>query len=262
MSAPFVSVGPLKIFDGSQQDVVDTCLELIRREEGGWVATANADYLALARRDRRLRLFLEKATLTIADGAPIAWLARLNGGTRAQRLAGVDLVERLLGASDRPARVALYGSDPRTCAAAAEYLTYRHPSARIVLSRCPPFRALTPQEEEDDRNLLADSDPDVVLVALGCPKQDSVILRYRDACPRALWIGVGGSFDFYAGSRRRAPGVIQDAGFEWAVRLMQEPGRLWRRYLVRDAPALARVAAHSLAFRGTKMVAMGLRTPR
>ena len=81
-----------------------------------------------------------------------------------------------------------------------------------------------------------------MLVALGCPRQERLIARYFDCAPAALWIGVGGTFELISGRKRRAPAPMQAVGLEWVARLAQEPGRLWRRYLLRDAPFFLRLA--------------------
>jgi N-acetylglucosaminyldiphosphoundecaprenol N-acetyl-beta-D-mannosaminyltransferase len=103
---------------------------------------------------------------------------------------------------------------------------------------CPPFRPQTQRELEADAGRIGAAGPDLVLVALGCPRQERFIAQHFVAAPRAVWIGVGGTFDFYAGKRRRAPRVLQAVGAEWLARLAQEPRRLWRRYLVHDLPGL------------------------
>src|SRR5690606_29054243 len=117
-------------------------------------------------------------------------------------------------------------------------LEARFPAARIVLRLTPPFRPLVPEEVTAERDAIAHARPDLVLVALGCPRQERLIAEYHDAAPGAVWIGVGGTLDFLAGQRWRAPALVQRGGMEWLVRLAQEPRRLWRRYLLRDLPAL------------------------
>jgi N-acetylglucosaminyldiphosphoundecaprenol N-acetyl-beta-D-mannosaminyltransferase len=237
------------IFSGSRHDVIRFCLDAIETRSGAWVATANLDYVARARRDHTLRSFLRETSIVIADGAPVAWLARLSGAHRTERVAGADLVGYLLDHSTSPLRLVLYGSTPAIAEAAAERLRDTYPRADVVGVVCPPFGELSPAEQEAERDLLRGLDPDVVLVALGCPKQESLIARYRDACPSAVWIGVGGTFDFFAGHRRRAPSLVQRLGGEWLVRLAQEPRRLWRRYFLEDMPALLAVAPGCLGAR-------------
>jgi hypothetical protein len=112
----------------------------------------------------------------------------------------------------------------------------------VVCAISPPFRQLSEAEEDAHRRALAACHPDVVLVALGCPRQERFVAASYAWLPEAVWIGIGGALDFYAGRRVRAPHVLQSIGLEWLVRLAQEPRRLWRRYLLRDVPALLALA--------------------
>ncbi|MCK9518956.1 MAG: WecB/TagA/CpsF family glycosyltransferase [Dehalococcoidia bacterium] len=242
-------VGPIPVFNGGAADAVRFCLDAVKSGDGAWVATANLDYVALARRDPELRALLREATLVVADGAPVAWLARISGASRARRVAGVDLVCHIFASAAHPLRVVLYGSTSPIAHAAARHLEQTYPAVRVVGVVCPPFTELSGPEREAECALLQDLAPDVVLVALGCPKQEQLIVRYRAACPAAVWIGVGGTFDFFAGHRRRAPGLVQRLGGEWLIRLAQEPRRLWRRYLLHDIPALIAVAPSCMGTR-------------
>jgi N-acetylglucosaminyldiphosphoundecaprenol N-acetyl-beta-D-mannosaminyltransferase len=235
-----VWVGPVPVLNGDLNLAVSLLNRALEEGHGATVATANMDFIAQARKDRDLKRRLAASDMVVADGAPVAWLARARGAQRVSRIAGVDLVEALL---DRPGvRVALYGSTPRKASAAAEVIERGHPGASITLVLCPPFRKLTAQEVAAEQRDLEAAAPDLVLVALGCPKQEALIERYRHVARSAVWIGVGGTFDFLAGHRRRAPRWMQRLGLEWAARLAQEPRRLSRRYLANDLPVLALLA--------------------
>ncbi len=225
-------------------------VEAITSGRGARIATANLDFVALARRDATLREDLANSTLVVADGKPIVWLARIAGARRIGRVNGVDLATELLrrGEALGGMRVALYGSTPDISRDAAAWIERTFVGVRIVAQLTPPFRELSEQESLAERARLTAAAPDLVLVALGCPRQERLIARYFDAAPGAVWIGIGGTLDFFAGRRWRAPRFVQAAGLEWAFRLMQEPRRLWRRYLLRDLPTLfcdcARMRAH------------------
>ncbi len=240
---PACRVGGIPIFDGDMEAAVARCFDALDGGAGVRVATANLDFLASARTDGQLLTNLQQASLVTADGWPVVLLARLAGARRVRRVTGVDLVGELFGRSAERGglRVAFYGSDPENAAAARERVESTYPGVRVVLAACPPYRALTPEEEAGDRQAITDADPDLVLVALGSPRQERVMTTWFDVAPSAIWIGVGGTLDFFSSRRVRAPRVVQRAGLEWAFRFAQEPGRLWRRYLLRDAPALARL---------------------
>lgn len=242
--AAHVPVGPLTVFNGDLDSAADLCVAAVRAGRGLRVATANMDFVARARRDATLRRDLETSSLVVADGAPVAWLARLAGGRATRRVTGVDLVAAICrrASVSAPVRVAFYGGDPSVAALAAAELERRYPGVSVVFQVSPPYRPMTEAEVTADVAALALSRPDVVLVALGCPRQERFIAEHFASIPAATWIGVGGTFDFYAGRRKRAPKFLQRAGAEWLTRLVQEPRRLWRRYLVDDLPSLARVA--------------------
>lgn len=244
-SPQHLRIDGVPVFDGNLRDAVAILVSSICDGVGARVATANLDFFALAREDRHLRTLLLASHLVVADGAPIAWLARLSGARSTGRVSGVDLVDALLRASTElpmPLRVAVYGSEPEVAAQALDKIARRFPRVEIVSVHTPPFRPLTVEEVERDIDELTASEPHVVLVALGCPRQERFIATHSAALPRAVWIGVGGTLDFFAGRRRRAPRLLQQAGLEWAVRLVQEPRRLWRRYFLRDLPTLMAIA--------------------
>lgn len=246
---PTVSINGVAVFDGTEDEAVQACFAMLGT--GGKVATANLDFFALARTDAVLKRDLSDSHLVIADGMPVVWLGRLSGARRIQRLAGVDLVAALFK-QPRPLRVAIYGSRTEICDAAVPALESLGSGARVVHIANPPFRALTDQERANDLRSLRESEPDVVLVALGCPAQERLIADWFHEIPGAVWIGVGGTLDFYAGVRRRAPRTAQRLGMEWAVRMVQEPRRLGRRYLLRDFPALAALFPGCVAARVTR----------
>lgn len=242
------SVGPVPVFDGALGDAIELCMDAIERGHGARVATANLDFVAQAMQNEELREHLQRSHLVVADGAPVAALARLVGGRRTRRVTGVDLVQELCRAgSERGGlSLALYGGHPEVAAEAADRIEERYAGVRVSIALSPPFRPLSEEERRRDARAIGAAEPDVVLVALGCPRQEQVIAEYYPEAPQAVWIGVGGTLDFLAGRRRRAPRAAQRLGLEWGVRLVQEPRRLWRRYLLHDLPVLARLAPSCL----------------
>ncbi|MCC6386253.1 MAG: WecB/TagA/CpsF family glycosyltransferase [Dehalococcoidia bacterium] len=246
-----VPVGPLAVLNGDLADAAYLCMDAIEAGAGLRVATANLDFVARARRDPVLRADLATSSLVVADGAPVAWLARLAGATHARRVTGVDLVAEICerGAARGGLRVASYGSTADVAAAGARALEAAYPGVRFVLQICPPFRALSDDEVAAYHARIAAARPDVVLVALGCPRQERFSAEHFEAAPGAVWIGIGGTFDFYAGIKRRAPAFLQAVGAEWVARLAQDPRRLWRRYLLDDIPAFAAVSFRVLSGR-------------
>ncbi len=251
---PHVRVAGVRVFDGDLDDAVAVLCRFIEEGRGARVATANLDFLALADKDSVLSSDLEHSTLVAADGAPVAWLARRAGAARVRRTAGVDLVSGLCKAAPpgRSLRIVLYGGTPEVAAAAGARLAAMGPHVEIAATLTPPFRPLTRQEQAGERRAITAAEPALVLVALGCPRQERLIRTYFESAPEAVWIGVGGTFDFLAGRKRRAPAWAGATGLEWIVRLAQDPRRLWRRYLVRDLPLLLRIAPRHLLRRNKR----------
>ncbi len=243
-AGPHLAIGGVPIFSSGIEDTVALVIERLRAGKTTRIATANLDFLALARRIPQLRHDLLTCDLVVADGAPVTWLAKLAGASGTGRIAGVDLVQAICAAAGRDGglRVALYGSVEPVAAAAARYLEASFAAVTVTAQICPPFRCLTPAEHAADVARLRESNADVVLVALGCPAQERFAADVAALLPGKVWIGVGGSFDFFAGRRRRAPRMAQRLGLEWVVRLTQEPRRLAGRYLLRDAPEFVRLA--------------------
>jgi len=238
-----VTIDGIPVFAGSARDAMARCLALTRQRQGARIATANLDFLALARQHPQLKHDLTNSTLVVADGMPVVWLGKLAGGRSMERLAGVDLVRELfVSRADEPLRVAVYGSTEETSLRAVESLHSVGNGARVVVVANPPFRALSSEEKTVDLERLKLAKPDVVLVALGCPAQERLIASWAPVMPSVTWIGIGGALDFYAGVRRRAPRALQRGGLEWVVRMVQEPRRLGPRYFLRDLPALAAIA--------------------
>lgn len=257
-----VAIHGIPVLDVTAGEAARLCAEAVLAGRGARVATVNLDFLALARRDRDLHRLLAECPLVIADGMPIVWLAKLAGAKRIQRAAGVDLVRDLFSYNwGRPVRVAIYGSQEEICRAAIPELEALGDYARVVYSEHPAFRELTADEVRASQEGLAAAAPDIVLVALGCPRQERLAAEWHALAPRALWIGIGGTLDFYAGVRKRAPRGVQRFGGEWIVRMAQEPRRLGPRYLLRDIPALAALLPTTALRRITRRPGPALQPP-
>lgn len=206
------------------------------------VVTVNIDFLKLADRDPSYRAVLNSADLAVADGMPLVWLSRLARVPLPERVAGLDLIQDLGRIAAREGvPVFLLGAGPGVAEAAARALVARHPSLCIAGTHTPPFGPRTREGDERIVAALRDAGRCVLLVAFGAPRQDVFIHQYLPDLDVPIAIGVGCAFDILAGRVARAPGWMQRAGLEWIWRLAQEPGRLWRRYLLEDLPLLARL---------------------
>jgi N-acetylglucosaminyldiphosphoundecaprenol N-acetyl-beta-D-mannosaminyltransferase len=180
--------------------------------------------------DPSFQRIVNAADLVTSDGMPLVWTLRARGLPAAQRVYGPDLVPEVCAlAAARGIPVGFYGGSPEVVARMTERLAARFPGLRIAFAMGPPFRALTPAEDEQVLAAIRDSGARILFVGLGCPKQERWMAAHREQLPCAQ-VGVGAAFDFLAGAKRQAPRVLQRAGLEWLFRLACEPRRLWRRY--------------------------------
>jgi len=204
------------------------------------VATANVDFLMHAIRDRELQEILCSCDLVVPDGMPILWAARMMGVRLKERVSGVDLIPRLAQLSaERGYRIFLLGASEQSSRRAAEFLKERHPGVCIAGRCSPPLASLEDMDHETILAKIRRARPEILLVAMGNPKQEKWLAMHRDRLEVPLCMGVGGSLDFIGGTVSRAPEWMQNSGLEWLHRAYQEPGRLALRYL-NDAAGLAR----------------------
>ncbi|HEY3504035.1 MAG TPA: WecB/TagA/CpsF family glycosyltransferase [Actinocatenispora sp.] len=255
MSAPVDASGPVPTVELSgvgfhpltEAEVVYRVVADLRTGAGGTIVTPNVDILRLVRRDAEARGHVAAASYVVADGAPLVWASRLAGTALPERVAGSSLIWSLSAAAGADGRSAyLLGGAPGVAVRAGEVLTDRCPGLRLAGTACPAYGF------EDDPATLAevcagvvDAAPDLVYVGLGFPKQERLIARLAPALPGTWFVGCGAAIGFVAGVQRRAPRWMQRAGLEWAHRLGCEPGRLFRRYVVHDAPFAVRLLATS-----------------
>lgn len=218
-------------------ETLDALMDLARGDQPAYAVTANVDHVVRFHRCPGVRDLYREADLVVADGMPLIWASRLLGRTLPERVAGSDLFPALCSrAADAGLSVFLLGGAPGTAQRAADILQRRDPELRLAGTYCPDYGF-----EKDPRQLaravdaVRSAQPDILFVGLGSPKQEQWIAANRAACGARLSIGVGISFSFVAGDVTRAPHWMQRAGLEWTHRLFQEPGRLWKRYLVDDS---------------------------
>jgi N-acetylglucosaminyldiphosphoundecaprenol N-acetyl-beta-D-mannosaminyltransferase len=212
---------------------VEACLQRALSGRGGAVHLCNAHTISLAHRDPHFASLLDRGDLNLMDGMPLVWTARRVGFDHCtERVYGPDLMREVFrsGLAHRLQHY-LYGSTSEVIGKLRARLTESFPGAAIVGVESPPFRDLTGAEEEELVERIERSGAHVVWLGIGTPKQNHLADRLG-ARVSALVVGVGAAFDFHAGTKPQAPRWIQRVGLEWAFRLVTEPRRLWRRYLV------------------------------
>lgn len=214
---------------------------------GGWLVTANIDFVQRAGREPEIRALYDRATLMVADGAPLIWAARLAGTPLPERLAGSDNTRWIAARAALEGKsIYLLGGAGESAANAAAALQAEHPALRIAGVSSPWLNLPpTPAQLAALADEVAAVDPHFVYVAFGSPKQEYVIDHLRSRLPGAWMIGCGISLSFIAGDVSRAPVWMQRSGLEWLHRIGTEPRRLARRYLVDNLPFTIALLARS-----------------
>jgi N-acetylglucosaminyldiphosphoundecaprenol N-acetyl-beta-D-mannosaminyltransferase len=219
-----------------------------RERKSRVVCICNAHSLVTARQDAAFAEVLRQAEMCTPDGAPVAWMLRRLGHAGQARINGPDLMWRCCAwAAGSGESVYLYGGTAETLALLQQRLNASFPALRIAGAMSPPFRPLSEAEDAAAVEAINASGAGTVWVSLGCPKQELWMQAHRGRV-HAVMLGVGAAFDYHAGTIRRAPPWAQRAGLEWLHRLLSEPRRLWRRYLVTNT-LFVLAAARQLLFR-------------
>jgi len=209
----------------------------------GWIARREPHYICItgvhgvmeSQRDEALRRIHNAAGLVTPDGMPLVWLSRLLGFHHVARVCGADLMLAVCERSvTRGYRHGFYGGAPGVAETLAARLQSRFPGLQVVGIDSPPFRPLTPSEDQAAVERMNAARPDVVWVGLSTPKQERWMAVHMGQLSASVLIGSGAAFDFHAGLKRRAPRWMQTTGLEWLFRLMLEPRRLWRRYVINN----------------------------
>ncbi len=215
------------------RQAVDTLAAWIVHQERHYVCVSNVHSVMECQDADDLRLIHNQAGMVTPDGVPLVWLLRLAGHRHVDRVYGPDL---LLAAFSDPvmagARHYFYGGAQGVADQLVSRLRRDFPASQVVGTYCPPFRALTPEEDAEVIAKINAARPDIVWVGLGMPKQERWIAEHLGSVDAAVLIGVGAAFDFLSGAKRQAPPWMQRNGLEWLFRLATEPRRLWRRYLI------------------------------
>ena len=214
-----------------------------------YVVTPNVDHSIIFQQERRMRRAYREASLVVVDGMPLLWLSRWVRKGLPERVNGTDLTVDLLESScgrQRPLRVFLMGALPEVAERAAHLIERRWPNVCVVGVYSPKigFEPCSPEDDEIVK-MINRALPDVLILGLSPPKQELWInAHHRDLRARVA-LCVGGTIDFLAGEKLRAPRWMCDSGLEWFYRLWQEPRRLWGRYL-RDAWIFPRLVLREL----------------
>jgi N-acetylglucosaminyldiphosphoundecaprenol N-acetyl-beta-D-mannosaminyltransferase len=232
--------------------------DAITRMESWIAARAGSRYVAVtgmhgvteAHRDRNVRRALDAAGMVVPDGMPLVWLGRLRGHPLRRRVYGPELMlEFCRATAARGVRHYFYGGAPGVADELAARLATRFPGLAVAGTYCPPFRPLTAQEDQDVVSRINASGADIVWVGLSTPKQERWMYEHRETLQVPVMVGVGAAFDMHSGRLQQAPIWMRENGLEWFYRLVQEPRRLWRRYVLLGSVFAGNVSLELLGLR-------------
>jgi N-acetylglucosaminyldiphosphoundecaprenol N-acetyl-beta-D-mannosaminyltransferase len=254
MSKPIVGSGP--VVPIPRVNILGVCVSAINLPRAvevieDWIARRERRYVCVtgvhgvmeSQPDFGLRQIHNAAGLVTPDGMPLVWISRFKGHPEVDRVYGPDLMLALCRRSiETGHRHFLYGGLPGVPEQLAARLQARFPGLRIVGTYSPPFGPLSAEEEARVTRLIDQAAPDVVWVGLSTPKQERWMAAHVGQVNAPVLIGVGAAFDFHAGLKKQAPRWMQRSGLEWLFRLMTEPRRLWKRYLVNNPKFILAVA--------------------
>jgi N-acetylglucosaminyldiphosphoundecaprenol N-acetyl-beta-D-mannosaminyltransferase len=213
-----------------------------------FIAVTGMHGVSEAHREPSFKHVLNSADMVVPDGMPIVWLGRYHGYPLKRRVYGPELMQAFCQDTSSKYRHFFYGGIPTVSDLLARTLQQKY-GINVAGSYSPPFRVLPKEEDQEIISLINATKPDVLWIGLSTPKQERWIYEHRAGLRVPVVIGVGAAFDFNTGRVRQAPRWMRERGLEWLFRLIQEPRRLWRRYLIRGPGFALNVTAELLSFR-------------
>ena len=216
-------------------EAVSRAQQIVREKGKAYICVTGVHGIMEALRDASFRQILNHSFLCTPDGMPTVWMGRLQGFRQMRRVYGPDfMLEMCRQSVGFGCRHFLYGGNSGVAERLRERLERLIPGISIVGTFTPPFRQLSPAEEDDLIADVAHAHPDIIWVGLSTPKQERFMARMIHRLDTQLMVGVGAAFDIHAGLRADAPKWIKSSGLQWLHRLLQEPNRLWRRYFANN----------------------------
>ena len=220
----------------TMQETLQAIDRLVQEDKGSYVVTPNVDHIVQLETDKELQEAYADASLVLTDGKPLLWIARLYGTPIKEKISGSDLFPLLCGmAAKRGYRMFFLGAAEGVAAKAAENLKGRYPGLQVAGTYSPPYGfEKDAAEMKKIEDMVREAQPQILIVGLGCPKQEKFIWNHRKDLDVPVSLGLGASLDFEAGNIKRAPKWMQRCGLEWLFRITQDPKRMFRRYIVDD----------------------------
>ena len=249
---PAADVLGIKVDAVAMDDALARIVTLLSSAEKGYICFANVHGVMEAQRLPELMAAYAHSAMTLPDGMPLAWVGHWQGFQKMERVCGPDLMLALFTNPKFYSRTHyLYGGCELVAEELRDRLLQLNPRAQIIGVRTPPFHDLSEEEEQDLIRDIGELKPDIVWVGVSCPKQELLMARLSRKLDTKLMFGVGAAFDFHTGRIRDASPWVKRAGLQWLHRLMQDPRRLWKRYLRNNPAFIWRIGLQLLEGRGT-----------
>ena len=245
-----VSICGVRIDRLSFDRVIKKLVEHIHfKKYPAYVVTPNAQHIVIFQNDPEFQKIYNRALLSVPDGVPLLWAAKLMNNPLNGRVNGTDLVEELCAVSAKEQfKIFFLGGRPQAANRAAQIMSSRYPQLKVIDTYCPPCNFENNKAEiQKIEETIKTAAPDILFVGLGAPKQEKWIADFYQKLDVPISIGIGGSFELISGMVNRAPKWMQQAGLEWLFRLLLEPRRLGKRYLISNTIFIWLVAKQKIS---------------
>jgi N-acetylglucosaminyldiphosphoundecaprenol N-acetyl-beta-D-mannosaminyltransferase len=247
---PRVNVLGVGVHAINMEQAVNVLLDTVADRAKGYVCLTGVHGVMEAQHNPGFRRVLNQSLLTAPDGMPTVWVGRMAGHRQMDRVFGPDLMVNVCRESvNRGITHFLYGGAPEVAEQLKQNLEARFPGLGVVGTYTPPYRQLSTQEHFEVIQRVNALKPDIIWVGLSTPKQEGFMAEYIDRFDTRLMLGVGAAFDLHTGRMVDSPDWVKKAGMQWAHRLIQDPRRLWKRYLVNNPQFLIAISAQLLGLR-------------
>lgn len=232
----------MRVDSGTYRSATERIASWSRAGDHRYVCVANVHMTMETVDSEEFRQVVNGADLVTSDGMPLVWMLRRLGLPASERVYGPELVLQVCAAAEaQQIPIGLYGGTDESLERFMAFLAARFPALQVPYHHAPPFRPLTAEEDAQVVEDIVASGARILFVGIGCPKQEKWMAAHRDRLP-VVQIGVGAAFDFHSGAVRQAPSWMGRAGLEWLFRLLMEPKRLWKRYILLNPRFMARAA--------------------
>lgn len=218
----------------TMKETIDEIDKLIKKDKNAYVVTPNVDHIVKLETDKELQEVYKDADLILTDGKPLIWISKFYKTPIKEKISGSDLFPLLCEmAAEKGYNMFFLGAGEGVANKAAQNLTNKFPKLNIVGTYSPPFGFEKDKKEiEKIINMVNKANTQILIVGLGCPKQEKFIHKYRKELNVPISLGLGASLDFEAGNIKRAPKWMSDNGLEWLYRLSKEPKRMFKRWIM------------------------------